>query len=516
MRPGARAVSFRTRTAIATSAVVGLLTGPIGAAGAEEQVILTGQDMVMAGFYSAEWESYDDLTALTEATGKQVTFSGTFHNAAREPAWITDWILEQSWQAQTTPFANVTIPDSARAVARGDYDDDISRWAAQVKTWLDRGENRSLFVAPFQEMNGTWTPYGGDPANFKIAYRKVVDAFRDMGVDETRVRFVFAPDAQSSRPYRIADYYPGGPLVDVMGLSAYNFGPTLDRWTTVPETMDSALAELRAVGPRKPIVIAQVGASPIDGSQVFWLQDMFRYLTADPQVVGFVYFNFDKETDWRVWTGATLSDGWRMGMARDTTVHVWPLRNWFQPGPLPFSVDGSTPMGWFVDDAGSPFYHDIQWLVERRITNGCDGPIGDRFCPEDPVPRAQMASFIARAFELPPATTEFFVDARASGHGHDIDRIAQAGITLGCGDERFCSYDLVDRGQMASFLVRALGLPATGTDHFTDDDGSPHEAAINSMASFGLVFGCAESRFCPDRPVTRGEMAALLARSLGG
>ncbi len=499
-----------------TMAVIGSLVAPMPPSAAQDQTVLMGRELLLAGFYSAEWESYDDLTALAEVTEKRVTFSGTFHDAAREPAWITDWILEQSWRAEATPFANVNVPATARSVALGVYDEDIRRWASQVKAWLDRGEGRSLFVAPFQEMNGTWTPYGGDPANFKIAYRKVLDAFRDSGIDETQARFVFAPNSFSTRPHRIADYYPGGPLVDVVAMSAYNFGPTLDRWTTVPETMDGGLAELRAVAPRKPIVIAQVGASPIDGSQVFWLQDMFRYLTDDPQVIGFVYFNFDKETDWRVWTGTSLSDGWRMGMSRDTTLHLWPMTQWFQPGPLPFSVDGSTPLGWFVDDDGSPFYHDIQWLLERRITNGCDGPVGDHFCPDDPVPRAQMASFLARAFDLPPATTEHFVDARPSGHGTDIHRLAAAGITLGCGGDFFCSYDLVDRGQMATFLARTLRLPPTTVDHFVDDDGSPHEAAINAMATFGLVFGCAKDRFCPDRPVTRGEMAALLRRSLGG
>jgi hypothetical protein len=362
-----RVMSARLRS-IAFALTAAITVAPSLAASGQESGVLTGQDLLFGGYYSAEWQSRDDIVAMVDATGKKVTFSGTFHNAAQEPAWITDWILEQSWEAESTPFANVNVPASARAVAAGLYDEDIERWVSQVKAWLDRGEGRSLFVAPFQEMNGTWTPYGGDPANFKIAYRKVVDAFRNAGIDETQVRFVFAPNSFSTRPYRIAHYYPGGTLVDVVGMSAYNMGPTLDRWISVRETMDAGLAELRQVAPRKPIIIAQVGSSPIEGDQVSWLWEMFTFLTRDPHVIGFVYFNFNKETDWRVWTGISLSDGWRIGMNLPTTLHVWPLTDWFRPGPLPFTVDGSAPSGWFIDDDDSEFAADIAWLVERRIT----------------------------------------------------------------------------------------------------------------------------------------------------
>jgi hypothetical protein len=64
---------------------------------------------------------------------------------------------------------------------------------------------------------------------------------------------------------------------------------------------------------------------------------------------------------------------------------------------------------------------------------------------------------------------------------------------------------------MASFLARALELPAALEDHF-DDDGMTHEANINRLAEAGLTSGCAPSRFCPTRPITRGETIAFLYR----
>lgn len=69
---------------------------------------------------------------------------------------------------------------------------------------------------------------------------------------------------------------------------------------------------------------------------------------------------------------------------------------------------------------------------------------------------------------------------------------------------------------MASFLSRALSLPAAGTDYFRDDAGSLHEADINRVAAAGITMGCTGDTYCPDAPVTREQMAAFLYRALSG
>jgi hypothetical protein len=55
----------------------------------------------------------------------------------------------------------------------------------------------------------------------------------------------------------------------------------------------------------------------------------------------------------------------------------------------------------FVDDDGSVFEDDIERLAVAGITRGCNPPVNDMFCPNDPVTRAQMAAFLHRAMELP-------------------------------------------------------------------------------------------------------------------
>ena len=72
-----------------------------------------------------------------------------------------------------------------------------------------------------------------------------------------------------------------------------------------------------------------------------------------------------------------------------------------------------------------------------------------------------MAAFLVRAFNLPPTAVDYFDDDNGSTFEDDINRLAAAGITQGCNppaNTKFCPNDLVTRGQMASFLVRALGL----------------------------------------------------------
>ena len=67
---------------------------------------------------------------------------------------------------------------------------------------------------------------------------------------------------------------------------------------------------------------------------------------------------------------------------------------------------------------------------------------------------------------------------------------------------------------MASFLSRAFDLPSTATDHFSDDEGLSHEAAINRLATSGITAGCGPGRYCPSGVVTRGQMATFLRRAL--
>lgn len=164
----------------------------------------------------------------------------------------------------------------------------------------------------------------------------------------------------------------------------------------------------------------------------------------------------------------------------------------------------------FSDITNSGFFNEILWLYYAGITGGCGG---GKFCPNDTVTREQMASFLARALKLPHTSQDFFTDDETSQHEGDINRLAAAGITGGCAASRFCPRNDVSRAQMASFLVRAFDLAPTNTDFFTDDEGNLHENQINALAASGITGGCATKRYCPSSPVSRGQMAAFLERA---
>jgi spore germination protein YaaH len=165
----------------------------------------------------------------------------------------------------------------------------------------------------------------------------------------------------------------------------------------------------------------------------------------------------------------------------------------------------------FTDIDDSPFWREIAWLYEAGISGGCgDG----RFCPESGIRRGEMASFLVRALDLPPTSTDYYTDDGSSVHEGAINRLAAAGITFGCASGRFCPDGPVRRDEMASFLVRALNLPSATTDHFTDDDQNVHESSINRLADAAIAGGCATNRYCPAMAVTRGQMAAFLYRAL--
>ncbi|MFQ5554266.1 MAG: hypothetical protein ACE5GC_02700, partial [Acidimicrobiia bacterium] len=123
----------------------------------------------------------------------------------------------------------------------------------------------------------------------------------------------------------------------------------------------------------------------------------------------------------------------------------------------------------------------------------------------------------AGAQEVPPGG-QFVDDDGLAAEGY-IEAIAAADVTRGCNppeNDRFCPERTLTRAEMASIFVRALDLATSSSDHFIDDEESVHEANIDALAGAGITVGCnppANDRFCPDRFVTRGEMAAFLARA---
>jgi len=99
-----------------------------------------------------------------------------------------------------------------------------------------------------------------------------------------------------------------------------------------------------------------------------------------------------------------------------------------------------------------------------------------------------------------------------------IDWMLDEEITVGCNppsNTLYCPDDPVTRGQMAVFVSRLLGLPSPAGDYFGDDNGAFYESAANRLFEAGITVGCDDGRFCGGQRMTRGQMSAFIVRAKG-
>jgi hypothetical protein len=169
--------------------------------------------------------------------------------------------------------------------------------------------------------------------------------------------------------------------------------------------------------------------------------------------------------------------------------------------------------GAFFDDEGSMFESDIEQLRAAGVIDGCNQQ-GDAFCPDDAVTRGQMAKILAGALRLPAADGDYFNDDDGSQYEYAINALAAAGVTNGCAPDRYCPNGVMSRGAAAAFISRAVGLPGATVDFFGDDVDSQFEGDINALAAAGITSGCGDGSFCPSTVVTRSQAAALVARAM--
>ncbi|CAN5689752.1 hypothetical protein BH20ACT2_BH20ACT2_19000 [soil metagenome] len=176
------------------------------------------------------------------------------------------------------------------------------------------------------------------------------------------------------------------------------------------------------------------------------------------------------------------------------------------------SVAAAPGPGGFSDTAGNVHGDSIATVAGAGIAAGF--PDGT-FRPRAPVSRGQMATFLARGYQLPPGNGPTFADSAGSIHEPGIRAVAAAGIALGGADGRFRPADPVTRGQMAAFLARAEELPPGGGPGFCDTAGHLFEDAIRAVAAAGIALGDTAGCYRPAEIVNRGQMATFLTRALG-
>jgi hypothetical protein len=164
----------------------------------------------------------------------------------------------------------------------------------------------------------------------------------------------------------------------------------------------------------------------------------------------------------------------------------------------------------FEDTEGQSWDGAVQALVDEEVLYGCgDG----KFCPTRAFNRGQLASVLVRALDLPATDATHFDDIEGNEHEANINALAEAGVTNGCTDGSYCPQQPISRAEMATMLTRAFDVPATDATHF-DDIGGTHADTIEAAAAAGITNGCGGSAYCPQDTLPRWQAAYLVARSM--
>jgi beta-mannanase len=244
-----------------------------------------------------QWSSAPDFPAAAAST---VIQSG----ATPEVTW-------EPWN----PAEGVNQPAySLSAIAAGNYDSYILTWAQEIRAW-----GHPLMLRFAQEMNGNWTPWdegvnGNGPGSFVAAWDHVHAIFTAAGANN--VTWVWSPDVVYPTSTPLNELWPGNSYVDAVALDGYNWGPVhpASGWQTFSQIFQESIDQVQQLT-QDPLYIGEVASTELGGNKAAWITDMFATLAASPEIKGFVWFDFDKETNWPIDSSPESLAAFRAGLA---------------------------------------------------------------------------------------------------------------------------------------------------------------------------------------------------------
>ncbi len=186
------------------------------------------------------------------------------------------------------------------------------------------------------------------------------------------------------------------------------------------------------------------------------------------------------------------------------------------------------PRAGFLDTGIEPSAVDC--LAWHGLTTGTTAIT---YAPADPVTRGQAASFAVRTADALdgvtlPAGETTFDDIDGGAHQDAIETLASLDppVVRGFADGSFRPHQPVSRAEFATILLGTLDAVAARVDGleplpdsdvgFPDTVGIAHEDNISRLAGADLVRGFADGTFGPSLSITRGQLARMLARTVGG
>jgi hypothetical protein len=203
---------------------------------------------------------------------------------------------------------------SLESIIDGSRDNLLVAWATGVAAW-----GKPLLIRFAHEMNGNWYPWsegvnGNTGGQYVLAWRHVHDIFVSHGA--TNVKWVWSPNVDYPGSTPLTELYPGDRYVDEIGIDGYNWGTSQSwsSWQSPGQVFHQTIADVRTFT-RKPVLLSEVASAGQGGSKAQWITHFFAWLETTPAVAGFVWFDYNKETDWRVNSSAPAEAAFVKGLA---------------------------------------------------------------------------------------------------------------------------------------------------------------------------------------------------------
>lgn len=200
------------------------------------------------------------------------------------------------------PDGGLDQPDYALTrIAAGDLDDRLDTWARNLAAW-----GQPILLRFGHEMNSNHYPWsvgvnGNSAEDFVAAWNHVRGRFA--AVNAHNVSFMWCPDSPYEGSADFSSAYPGADAVDVLCLDGYNWGDGEGHaWRNPEDVFGKGLEQLRALDSRHPIIVGETASveGPRSGQdKADWIRRLFDYLAHQSQVSALVWFQMDKERDWR-------------------------------------------------------------------------------------------------------------------------------------------------------------------------------------------------------------------------
>jgi hypothetical protein len=287
---------------------------------------------IYTGVYVSSWlDTLTPITKFEQDAHKSVSivmwYQGWGYPQGQnfEPGWMNNVrnhgsIPMISWEPQDYT-QGVNQPQYSLAnIVDGKFDAYITRWAQDSKAW-----GHPYFLRFAAEMNGYWFPWsenanGNKAGQYVQAWRHVHDIFTTQGA--TNVSWVWSPNVVFPGNIPLQEVYPGSSYVDWIGMDGYNWGNvgTHHQPQSFAQIFEKTYNDLVGMSLHKPMMIAETGSTNQQVNKAAWITDAFSVQLPKnfPLIKAFVWFNQDKETDWRIESSTSAMSAFANAMASST------------------------------------------------------------------------------------------------------------------------------------------------------------------------------------------------------